>query len=129
MRHGVELVRDASITIFFLAEIIREKIMRRLGDEVPHRVAVGIERFAGPPELAETWHERSELIRESTLHCRSLDLVLAEELADQDPGSPVRNELLVFQDLVRLRRRARALEPLLDADALGHGLVDFDASI
>ncbi|MYE81468.1 MAG: GTPase Era [Gammaproteobacteria bacterium] len=40
-------------TEFFLAEIIREKIMRRLGDEVPHRVAVGIERFAGPPELAE----------------------------------------------------------------------------
>ena len=40
-------------TEFFLAEIIREKIMRRLGDEVPHRVAVGIERFAGTPELAE----------------------------------------------------------------------------
>ena len=36
-------------TEFFLAEIIREKIMRRLGDEVPHRVAVGIERFAGKP--------------------------------------------------------------------------------
>ena len=27
--------------------------MRRLGDEVPHRVAVGIERFAGKPHLAE----------------------------------------------------------------------------
>ena len=40
-------------TEFFLAEIIREKIMRRLGDEVPHRVAVGIERFAGKPHLAE----------------------------------------------------------------------------
>lgn len=40
-------------TEFFLAEIIREKIMRRLGDEVPHRVAVGIEKFAGTPELAE----------------------------------------------------------------------------
>ncbi len=40
-------------TEFFLAEIIREKIMRRLGDEIPHRVAVGIERFAGKPHLAE----------------------------------------------------------------------------
>ncbi len=40
-------------TEFFLAEIVREKIMRRLGDEVPHRVAVGIERFAGKPHLAE----------------------------------------------------------------------------
>ena len=49
---GSEDVTDRP-TEFFLAEIIREKIMRRLGDEVPHRVAVGIERFAGPPELAE----------------------------------------------------------------------------
>ena len=40
-------------TEFFLAEIIREKIMRRLGDEVPHRVAVGIERFAGGPGVGE----------------------------------------------------------------------------
>ena len=40
-------------TEFFLSEIVREKIMRRLGDEVPHRVAVGIERFASKPDLAE----------------------------------------------------------------------------
>lgn len=38
---------------FFLGEIVREKIMRRLGDEVPHRVAVEVERFVAGPELAE----------------------------------------------------------------------------
>ena len=38
---------------FFLGEIVREKIMRRLGDEVPHRVAVEVERFATGPALAE----------------------------------------------------------------------------
>ena len=40
-------------TEFFLSEIVREKIMRRLGDEVPHRVAVEVERFATEPEVAE----------------------------------------------------------------------------
>ena len=40
-------------TEFFLSEIVREKIMRRLGDEVPHRVAVEVERFAAAPALAE----------------------------------------------------------------------------
>ena len=40
-------------TEFFLSEIVREKIMRRLGDEVPHRVAVEVERFATDPDVAE----------------------------------------------------------------------------
>jgi len=31
---------------FLVAEIIREKLMRRLGDELPHRSTVAIERFA-----------------------------------------------------------------------------------
>ncbi|MGD8415673.1 MAG: GTPase Era [Pseudomonadales bacterium] len=30
---------------FIVSEIIREKLMRRLGDEIPHRAAVAIERF------------------------------------------------------------------------------------
>lgn len=38
---------------FFLAEIVREKIMRRLGDEVPHRAAVEVERFVAETEPAE----------------------------------------------------------------------------
>ena len=40
-------------TEFFLSEIVREKIMRRLGDEVPHRVAVEVERFAAGSDVAE----------------------------------------------------------------------------
>ena len=30
---------------FLVAEIVREKLMRRLGDELPHRSTVAIERF------------------------------------------------------------------------------------
>lgn len=40
-------------TEFFLAEIVREKIVRRLGAEVPHRTTVAVERFAPKPHLAE----------------------------------------------------------------------------
>lgn len=40
-------------TEFFLAEIVREKIVRRLGAEIPHRATVDIERFATKPHLAE----------------------------------------------------------------------------
>ena len=40
-------------TEFFLAEIVREKITRRLGAEIPHRVTVAVERFAAKPHLAE----------------------------------------------------------------------------
>ena len=40
-------------TEFFLAEIVREKIVRRLGAEVPHRATVDIERFAAKPHVAE----------------------------------------------------------------------------
>lgn len=31
---------------FLVAEIVREKIMRQLGEEIPYRIAVGIDRFA-----------------------------------------------------------------------------------
>ncbi|NKB97494.1 MAG: GTPase Era [Pseudomonadales bacterium] len=34
-------------------EIIREKVMRQLGDEVPHSTAVVVERFVTGPELTE----------------------------------------------------------------------------
>jgi GTP-binding protein Era len=37
---------------FLVAEIVREKLVRRLGDEVPHRCSVVIEAFADPPEEA-----------------------------------------------------------------------------
>ena len=40
-------------TEFFLAEIVREKIVRRLGAEIPHRATVDIERFTTKPYLAE----------------------------------------------------------------------------
>ena len=38
---------------FLSAEIIREKLMRRLGDELPHRSAVAIEGFKEAPGLVE----------------------------------------------------------------------------
>lgn len=38
---------------FLSAEIIREKLMRRLGDELPHRAAVAIETFKEEPGLVE----------------------------------------------------------------------------
>ena len=40
-------------TEFFLAEIVREKIVRRLGAEIPHRATVAIERFTAKPHVAE----------------------------------------------------------------------------
>lgn len=40
-------------TEFFVAEIVREKILRRLGDEIPHRVAVAIERYVVKPHIVE----------------------------------------------------------------------------
>lgn len=48
---------------FFAAEIIREKLTRRLGDELPYALTVEIERFEEHPELskiyATIWVERS----------------------------------------------------------------------
>jgi len=40
-------------TEFFVAEIIREKIMRRLGDEIPHRIAVALERYVVKSHIVE----------------------------------------------------------------------------
>lgn len=48
---------------FFAAEIVREKLTRRLGDELPYALTVDIERFEEHPELskiyANIWVERS----------------------------------------------------------------------
>ena len=38
---------------FLVGEIIREKLVRRLGDELPHRTAVIIEGFDSAPDLVE----------------------------------------------------------------------------
>ena len=38
---------------FLVAEIVREKLMRRLGEEVPHRVAVEIEAFKEEPNIVD----------------------------------------------------------------------------
>ena len=38
----------------------------------------------GRPDLAESWFERSELVRQTTLECRAIDNVLADEL----PSTP-----------------------------------------
>jgi len=43
-------VTDASER-YLVSEIIREKLMRRLGDELPHRVAVVVEAFQAEPHL------------------------------------------------------------------------------
>jgi len=43
-------VTDASER-YLVSEIIREKLMRRLGDELPHRVAVVVEGFQSEPHL------------------------------------------------------------------------------
>lgn len=48
---------------FFAAEIVREKLTRRLGDELPYALTVDVERFEEHPELskiyANIWVERS----------------------------------------------------------------------
>jgi GTP-binding protein Era len=48
---------------FFAAEIVREKLTRRLGDELPYALTVEIERFEEHPEMskiyANIWVERS----------------------------------------------------------------------
>ena len=48
---------------FFAAEIVREKLTRRLGDELPYALTVDIERYEEHPELnkiyANIWVERS----------------------------------------------------------------------
>lgn len=48
---------------FFAAEIVREKLTRRLGDELPYALTVEIERYEEFPELAKIyaniWVERS----------------------------------------------------------------------
>ena len=38
---------------FLVGEIVREKLVRRLGDELPHRAAVVVESFDAGPELVE----------------------------------------------------------------------------
>ena len=38
---------------FLVAEIVREKLMRRLGEEIPHRVAVEIEEFKEQPNIID----------------------------------------------------------------------------
>jgi GTPase len=38
---------------FIAAEIVREKLMRRLGDELPHRLVVVVERYLAGPRLVE----------------------------------------------------------------------------
>ena len=71
-RYGVEAFRDAVFARlpdhahlfppdqltdrserFLVSEIIREKLVRRLGDELPHRSAVVIESFDAGPDLVE----------------------------------------------------------------------------
>ncbi len=48
---------------FFVAEIVREKLTRRLGDELPYALTVEIERYEEHPELCKIyaiiWVERS----------------------------------------------------------------------
>ncbi len=47
---------------FLSAEIVREKLMRRLGDELPHRTAVAIEGFKEAPGLV---HVQAQIVVES----------------------------------------------------------------
>jgi GTP-binding protein Era len=49
---GEDEVTDRSQR-FLVAEIIREKLMRRLGDELPHRLTVALERFHEGAKLVE----------------------------------------------------------------------------
>ncbi len=59
--YDAEQMTDRSIR-FLSTELIREKIMRQLGDELPHKVAVEIERFDEQPAIihidALIWVER-----------------------------------------------------------------------
>lgn len=47
-----EQVTDRSVR-FMAAEIVREKIVRQLGDEVPHQVTVEIEQWQDGPKITE----------------------------------------------------------------------------
>ena len=38
---------------FLVAEIVREKLMRQLGDEIPHRLTVVVEQFKDMPHIAD----------------------------------------------------------------------------
>ena len=53
-------VTDASER-YLVAEIVREKLMRRLGDELPHRTAVVVEAFTVTPERV---HIRADIFVE-----------------------------------------------------------------
>lgn len=59
--YDAEQMTDRSIR-FLSTELIREKIMRQLGDELPHKVAVEIEKFEEKPSIihihALIWVER-----------------------------------------------------------------------
>lgn len=59
--YDAEQVTDRSLR-FLSAETVREKIMRRMGDELPHKVAVEIERFDEQPKIIHIdtliWVER-----------------------------------------------------------------------
>ena len=59
--YAAEQVTDRSER-FLAAEIIREKIMRSMGDELPHKVAVEIEQYEATTRLitiaAVIWVER-----------------------------------------------------------------------
>lgn len=49
---GSEELTDKPM-VYLASEAIREKVMRQLGDEVPHRTAVGVERYEVKPGLTE----------------------------------------------------------------------------
>ena len=51
-RYGDEELTDRSER-YLVEEIVREKIMRQTGDEIPHSTAVVVERFIASPELIE----------------------------------------------------------------------------
>jgi len=55
--HGPHLFPRDQVTDqserFLVGEIIREKLMRRLGEELPHRLAVVVERFEDDGELVD----------------------------------------------------------------------------
>lgn len=55
--HGPHLFPPDQVTDqserFLVGEIIREKLMRRLGEELPHRLAVVVERFEDDGELVD----------------------------------------------------------------------------